>query len=349
MNPTIEKIVNLLFEELEENEETRALREEILNNCQERYNDLLERGMSEDEAIHAVVESLNGMEEMLKSYPRKAREDEEESNEGSYRFEADTVREIALRLANEDVEVLPSEDEWVHVDTEGRASRLSVSLENGTLSVSRVPNASHGRGLEFTLNLNDIFSFNLSDLSKSLGNLAHGSFSFRDKADVRIRLPEGCRPAACLGTASGDIEMEAVVLSSLDAATTSGDLRLDDVCADEVLKLSSASGDVEWNGKCVTLDAGTLSGDLNLDGYFVEGHAKATSGDIDLTVRGSSLRTLTAQSTSGDLDIRLPEVSEAQIECHTVSGDVRQRISSASGSAVTVRLSSVSGDVSVKR
>ena len=74
MNTTIEKIVNLLFEDLAETEETIAIREEILQNCQERYQDLREAGISEDDAIHAVIESLSGMEEMLSEYPRKADE-----------------------------------------------------------------------------------------------------------------------------------------------------------------------------------------------------------------------------------------------------------------------------------
>ena len=40
MNDTITKIVALLFEDLEETDETVALHDEILQNCQERYADL---------------------------------------------------------------------------------------------------------------------------------------------------------------------------------------------------------------------------------------------------------------------------------------------------------------------
>lgn len=342
MNPTIERIVGLLFEEIEDNEETRALHEEILNNCQERYNDLIERGTSEDEAVRAVIESLNGMEEMLKSYPRKARA-EDMSSEGVFRFEASAVREISLRLAQEDVEITPSSDEWVHVKFSNDASHLTAALDGGTLSISRFGSArseTRKQGLEFSIDLNG--------LSKLIGELAHGAFSFRTGATVHIRIPEGCRPAMRLSTASGDIELEDLSLASLDAATTSGDIRADDVCSDDLLKLCSASGDVDWSGACATLDAGTLSGDLHLDGRLAEGRAKSTSGDIDLTVRGNALHQLAAQSTSGDLDVRLPDVPDAFIDCHTVSGDVRQRMHSTQGSAVSVRLSSVSGDITVK-
>ena len=71
MNDTINKIVALLFEDLEETDETAALHDEILQNCQERYADLTAGGMTADEATKAVIDSLNGMQEMLADYPRK--------------------------------------------------------------------------------------------------------------------------------------------------------------------------------------------------------------------------------------------------------------------------------------
>ena len=55
MNDTITKIVALLFEDLEETDETVALHDEILQNCQERYADLTAGGMTADEATKAVI------------------------------------------------------------------------------------------------------------------------------------------------------------------------------------------------------------------------------------------------------------------------------------------------------
>ena len=49
MNDTITKIVALLFEDLEETDETVALHDEILQNCQERYADLTAGGMTADD------------------------------------------------------------------------------------------------------------------------------------------------------------------------------------------------------------------------------------------------------------------------------------------------------------
>ena len=71
MNDTVKRIVDILFQDTVENEETRALHEEVMNNCQEHYQDLVSRGMSEDEAVGEVVESLKGMKEVIAQYPRK--------------------------------------------------------------------------------------------------------------------------------------------------------------------------------------------------------------------------------------------------------------------------------------
>ena len=68
MNATICGIVDMLFKDTVDNAETRALREELLNNCLEHYQDLVSRGLSETEAIDAVVESLNGMKEIIDEY-----------------------------------------------------------------------------------------------------------------------------------------------------------------------------------------------------------------------------------------------------------------------------------------
>ena len=72
MNASISGMIDLLFKDTAMNNETRALYEELLNNCQEHYDDLIGRGLSETEALDAVVESLQGMKEVIDEYPKKA-------------------------------------------------------------------------------------------------------------------------------------------------------------------------------------------------------------------------------------------------------------------------------------
>ena len=73
MNASIQGIIDHMFRDTVDNAETRALHEELLNNCLEHYDDLIARGMSETEAIDAVVDSLKGMKEVIDEYPKKNR------------------------------------------------------------------------------------------------------------------------------------------------------------------------------------------------------------------------------------------------------------------------------------
>ena len=72
MSDTVKKIVDILFQDTVENDETRALHEELMNNCQEHYQDMIDRGLSEDEAVGEVVESLKGMKDLIAQYPKKS-------------------------------------------------------------------------------------------------------------------------------------------------------------------------------------------------------------------------------------------------------------------------------------
>ena len=72
-NETVERIVNLLFQDVEMTDEVQALYDETMSNCQERYQDMTSRGLSDDDAIAAVVESLKGMEDVISQYPKKLR------------------------------------------------------------------------------------------------------------------------------------------------------------------------------------------------------------------------------------------------------------------------------------
>ena len=83
MNAKVTQMIELLFRDVEGSEEVQALHDEVLNNCHDRFEDLVRSGLSEDEALAAVMESLTGMEDVLKEYPRKAESREETSQEFS--------------------------------------------------------------------------------------------------------------------------------------------------------------------------------------------------------------------------------------------------------------------------
>lgn len=109
-------------------------------------------------------------------------------------------------------------------------------------------------------------------------------------------------------TVSGDLKVRAPRLETLDASTTSGDVRVEgDLAQDARHIISSVSGDVEViTGSPVRLEAQTIAGDIRATGPH------ATEG-------GQGRRTLVVGKGSVPLAVR------------TTSGDVRLRIVSGPG------------------
>ena len=125
MNQTVKRIVDLLFEDTVENEETKALHEELMNNCQEHFEDLVSRGLTEDEATEEVVESLKGMKDVIAEYPKKSgytqdpfRKDEPAGR--SWTFTG--IEQLLAETTDQELCVSPSADGAIHVacdDPEG--------------------------------------------------------------------------------------------------------------------------------------------------------------------------------------------------------------------------------------
>lgn len=360
MNATIEKIIGLLFEDLEENDEVRAIYEEVCLNCQERYQDKLALGLSEDEAIHAVVESLSGMEEMLRPYPRKKIvQEEKQAGEGDSFFDSDDeedeafrytldptvspVRVIrAVRLGSTDVQLCASSDGLVHVECEEDTMPVLVQLQGDTLVIELKTEA----GAQSS-----------SDSSRTAGEEAAGDglFSAIDKlfnglfriscggGTLSISVPGELLPVVKIDTASGDFTADSVCLAELHANTASGDIRLSDASV-RSLRLSTTSGDLHLEH--VNADALTLtstSGDLHAEHVSVSEltRVNTTSGDVHWYGDSHALEVTTI---SGDLN--RVEGCFAQVQFKTVSGDVQ--LSVMNDSLLSLHGKTTSGDQRVR-
>ena len=387
MNATVQRIVELLFEDLEMSAEVQAIKDEVMNNCQERYEDLLAQGLSEDEATGAVVESLKGMEEVLAQYPSKpvAHACGVEDGEGLV-FPAEGLRSVKVNLFSEDVTIEPSDDSSVHViyDRE-QMPEINVRMEGGCLIVSRDGEQKQKKGHGFDRENVTINSF--SDLGKLFRNL-HVVVNLGNDGKITLTLPEGCAPDLNVRTLSGDISLEnvsagevtvnstsgdisvnGVEATALTASTTNGELKVDlpeeltleraelrttsgDVEARlnaHRCKAQSMSGDVSLEGRIREAEVGSVSGDVNLRADVEQVNVKSVSGDVDVTCDSEELREVTAQSTSGDVDVRLPTgVRCICLSTKTLSGDVNYSVALDPNAPVRVTVSTVSGDIDVR-
>lgn len=347
MNDTVARIVEIMFQDVEMNEETAAIRDEVMNNCQERYTDLINSGMAEDDAIAAVIESLKGMDDVLAPYKRKAHrhtentengentegnEEAEESGERELIFAAEEIHGIDLTLISEDVSMEASDDENFHVLWNADENPLlDVHMENGVLTVERRPGEVKYR----RKNHIEIHIDSFDDIFKSLGqsmknifsnNGSNFSISFADSS-VTIQVPENAMPHVKLRTTSGDIEVKEVALADLSITTISGDIDVDldedenlsrvdirttsgDVEASyfaPVSSISSTSGDVEVEGRIDDLLVATISGDIDVRADVVKMNFKSVSGDVDMRFDSDELRSINGNTVSGDIEIELPD------------------------------------------
>lgn len=174
-NETVERIVNLLFQDVEMTDEVQALYDETMSNCQERYQDMTSRGLSDDDAIAAVVESLKGMEDVISQYPKKAaapekdeasqtddgwndtaKEADEDDERTDFAFHPADIKRIEMTMVCDDVHLEESPDGDVHVrfeDVEGAKASI-CRIEDGVLRVCRDPNAPKRNRSSFTVSGN---------------------------------------------------------------------------------------------------------------------------------------------------------------------------------------------------
>jgi len=367
MNATIEKIIGLLFEDLEDSEEVRAIHEEVCTNCQERYEDMLAMGMTQDEAIGSVVESLSGMEEMLRPYPRKKTEcpetepepfwDDDEENEEVH-LTSTPVREIQLmHMASTDIKLLPSPDDLIHIDGEDSMPVEVVVKDDNLLIISLKNNARSASTFEASSSSNDILGI-LSNLREALRH----SFQFSaGGGTLKIALPAQAAPIVRIGTSSGCVSAESLQLPELHLATSSGDIRLNDLLV-QTLKCSSSSGDISLSHLTVDhLQLSSVSGDVCAQQITsaYESRITTTSGDVrwegdspvfaistisgDIDRASGVFADLHFKTVSGDVSLDVLGGALTMIDGKTTSGDVRLRLPCEKTYCFKCR--SVSGDI----
>ena len=374
MNETVKRIVDILFQDTVENDETTALHEELMNNCQEHFRDLVSRGLSEDEAVAEVVESLKGMKDVIAQYPKKSPAAkivvEEEDKGGAWMFTgADALKAETME---QDIYVSPSADGDIHIycdDPEG----LTCSQTGGTVEIHGArkkakeedPFEKPAEGEE--ISLSGILNMVGNMVGKAIRNLGA---VFGSGEPIRIEVPDGGMKELELNTRSGDIRCSCAMALKTTIRSTSGEIQVDPVqekTADS-LTVSTVSGDADVHGSAMEAEISSMSGDVTADGVFEVLRLKSTSGeveftgsvtaltassisgDVEISAENRTLKRVEAKSTSGDVDITLPSgLPGVHAECSTVSGECLSRISDAGSAApVQVRAKSTSGDVTVQ-
>lgn len=380
MNATVARIVEILFQDTVMSEEVVAFKDEVMNNCQERYDDLRSCGMSEDEAIDAVVDSLKGMEKVIAQYPRKeiekTSEDDEDSSEDDTDlvFDPDVIRQVKTLTTSENVSYEYSTDGMIHVYySKAQMPYLVVEANGDTLQIRRDNDLAGQFEKAFknehgSVEINSFSEF-MQGMKKIL-NRMQGNFSFQSR-NVTISLPQERVMELGSVSTSGDISIDGVNVNRLTLTTTSGNVEIsleDEVQAERIqvnttsgdmtihahakaTELRAVSGDVEFEGDCPELLVSTVSGDSTISASMTNVKMTSVSGDMELNVQDARLRLVEANTTSGDLSINLPHELRGRVDVKmkSVSGDCHNCYGSCDGAPLTtVHMKSVSGDLSLE-
>ena len=385
MNATICGLIDTLFKDTVDTIETRTMREELLNNCLEHYHDLISRGLSETEAVDAVVESLNGMKEIIDEYPKKpdaekkeffSEEKPAEKETPVYEtseevptdrvFSADRIHSIRSNMRSNDITVGRSGDGMIHVRCE-EPRQIICEENNGMLSIridSQWKNFGKENGLKSDeVSVKGILSFVGKVLNKVATDISTAG------AHVYIDLPEQLADTIELNSMSGDIEVTGCAAYKITLHSTSGDIVYEAPENGKVLRIaaSSASGDIRIRCNADEAEGSSISGDVLIDGQFKNVRMKSTSGDARLngcarqvfahTVSGGNTvilqnadaERIDAASTSGSVDIELPgNTPSVHAVMKSVSGSTRCRFADAgSNAALQIQASTVSGSVRI--
>ena len=163
--------------------------------------------------------------------------------------------------------------------------------------------------------------------------------------DISFRISVPADATLKLRTSSGDLSIRAM-RASLDAATSSGDVRIDGAAAsrNDNVRVADASGDIQLRDTGGTVIAETSSGDVSFRdpsmSELAQVRLSSSSGDVALYLpRTPSIR-LTARTSSGSIDTNLG------IRVH---GRYASRYASAQlGTGTTkAELSTASGDITI--
>ena len=362
MNASIQGIIDHMFRDTVDNAETRALHEELLNNCLEHYDDLIGRGMSETEAIDAVVDSLKGMKEVIDEYPRKpGREENRPENRkenipevraennvqndppaekpSEYTYHISAVRKLKTDLKNCDLKIGASADSMIHIRCEDM-EQLTCELNSGTLAVGIVDKTRKSveeAGKQMNSQEFSVKSL-LNFIGKAIGSVATG---LSVNWDVYIDIPAAALAEMDLNAKSGDIEVRTVLPERLNVHSMSGDITVSaaDQSPASRVTASAMSGDVKFTGNADTVTLASMSGEVKARGKYRTAELKSTSGDAEIDGEAEQVR---VNSVSGDVEVNLGNATVSSIQARSTSGDVD--ISLAAGTdSVHASMSTVSG------
>ena len=338
------------------------LREEIIQDFEEHFNDGIQAGLSEAE----IIEKLGPVDQVIGAIDEKPQQSPAIVNDNK----AITNLQVDCGQQEIGVKLYPATDGQISYRLYDRSIYNNVDyqiidqLKDNTLQLRVIPATSASAHLSITIGR--IFlqiylpqPFDSISMISTSGNMESGSVAAgkwnlqTGSGDISLHNGSGQVIAVC---GSGDIEVSQWQ-GDISMMTSSGDIDLDNITGS--IKAVSRSGDIDIDdASSPVLVAASTSGDIEASSDSAKATLSSTSGDIEYEA-GGSLAELTAVSTSGDVEIRLADDTAVSGLISTGSGDIdidceqdyikTKKAVRFDGGRVSVSIVTTSGDVNFEK
>ncbi len=266
--------------------------------------------------------------DMLKE--ERASKRNKSENFSGYYWQTEPINNIKIRVADLDIEIVPSQNEYFVEISEELLDELEVSNNNGFLEIIQ------------------------NNINGNWGNNNWGNSG----EYIRISLPvEQYLEDIDIKTASGDIVISRTQTDNFSLSTASGDIVLKEVSSSNMMYAKSTSGDIEITDcSSKNYGVGSTSGDLSLGNItsFENFECNTVSGGTQ--VEGEFLGDIYATTVSGEVDLKiLGEEQDYRKSFSTVSGaiylngdKVGKNFQNKDQAQNTLNVSSVSGNIEIE-
>lgn len=352
MNKRIETHVNALFANTAEESHILDIKEELLANLNEKYEDLIASGKSEDEAFALVISGIGDIDNLLKDIGQSPilisngraidmitsetlLKSEEISLGNNNRITIETTREsIQIRKTNgdkikvsqygnpdtknEELFIVSSSNDSVHIyiNKTFKVKMFNFNV-NKEMLVVEIPEEFYGN-LEATassgsIKIEDEFELKQVRLNNSSGGTHINNNLIADTLYIN--------------TSSGSIKFnDSVTAKDISAKTTSGAIRSTmNIKADNEIELNTSSGSINIDNDITAKDlyAHTNSGGIRMSNVHVDKYdLRCSSGSINIdNISGGG----NVNTSSGGIRLAL-DSPKGDIGLKTASGSIKIKV-----------------------
>ncbi len=375
MEDKIKSVIRDLFENAPDTQEIKELQEEMISNAEEKYEDLIQRGFTEEQAYTMVMASIGDVQEMLAELgaqasgekSEKAKTDEKDEfweKQGEYwKWQGEYFEKQAKNFGQQAKEAINSfmeSDLFDNISSSikqiigGIGSSISFEFETDSEKCSNMQICNERKfAPEGITSLIVEVQNSPVDVDVQLTAedeiLVQEFYNKEPKEDQKLQYNlNGSQLKLEYSTnvigfqRRGSIriflpESFAGSLEEFRVMTASGDVTMEDIgAARQTIK--TMSGDVK--GACAMGDVNvtTASGDISFELIEGKGSIHSASGDIKVK---KAVGTMNQGTASGDIEI---EELEGDGTFHTASGDVEITLTKA---GEKLDIGTASGDVKV--